>query len=54
MICKLCEGEVDGVDYFFKEREEFEEMICNEKLFEWVEFVGNYYGILIDYVEKIL
>ena len=24
------EGEVDGVDYFFKEREEFEEMIRNE------------------------
>ena len=36
------EGEVDGVDYFFKEREEFEEMIRNEKLLEWAEFVGNY------------
>ena len=24
------EGEVDGVDYFFKEREESEEMIRNE------------------------
>ena len=35
------EGEVDGVDYFFKEREEFEEMIRNEKLLEWAEFVGN-------------
>ena len=48
------EGEVDGVDYFFKEREEFEEMIRNEKLFEWAEFVGNYYGTPIDYVEKTL
>ncbi len=46
------EGEVDGVDYFFKEREEFEEMIRNEKLLEWAEFVGNYYGTPIDYVEK--
>ena len=48
------EGEVDGVDYFFKEREEFEEMIRNEKLLEWAEFVGNYYGTPIDYVEKTL
>ena len=47
------EGEVDGVDYFFK-REEFEEMIRNEKLLEWAEFVGNYYGTPIDYVEKTL
>lgn len=43
---------MDGVDYFFKEREEFEEMIRNEKLLEWAEFVGNYYGTPIDYVEK--
>ena len=33
-------------------REEFEEMIRNEKLLEWAEFVGNYYGTPIDYVEK--
>ncbi len=35
-------------------REEFEEMIRNEKLLEWAEFVGNYYGTPIDYVEKTL
>ncbi|PGZ96787.1 guanylate kinase [Bacillus pseudomycoides] len=48
------EGEVDGVDYFFKTREEFEEMIRNDKLLEWAEFVGNYYGTPIDYVEQTL
>ncbi|MEK5443187.1 MULTISPECIES: guanylate kinase [unclassified Fredinandcohnia] len=48
------EGEVDGVDYFFKSREEFEELIKNDKLLEWAEYVGNYYGTPIDYVESTL
>ncbi|MFD3445445.1 guanylate kinase [Microbacteriaceae bacterium 4G12] len=47
-------GEVDGVDYFFKTREEFEDMIRNNKLLEWAEFVGNYYGTPVDYVEQTL
>ncbi|WP_010282578.1 guanylate kinase [Bacillus timonensis] len=48
------EGEVDGVDYFFKSREEFEELIEKNKLLEWAEYVGNYYGTPIDYVESTL
>src|SRR6478735_135548 len=48
------EGEVDGVDYFFKPREEFERMIENKKLLEWAEYVGNYYGTPVDYVEQTL
>ncbi|EIJ81554.1 guanylate kinase [Bacillus methanolicus PB1] len=47
-------GEVDGVDYFFKTREEFEELIKQGKLLEYAEFVGNYYGTPIDYVEETL
>ncbi|MFC0271238.1 guanylate kinase [Metabacillus herbersteinensis] len=47
-------GEVDGVDYFFKSREEFEELIKQEKLLEWAEYVGNYYGTPVDYVEQTL
>ena len=37
-------GEVDGKDYFFKSREEFEEMIAKEELLEYANFCNNYYG----------
>lgn len=47
-------GEVDGVDYFFKTVEEFEEMIEKRELIEYAQFVGNYYGTPIAYVEKML
>lgn len=48
------EGEVDGVDYFFKKREEFEKLIERGKLLEYAEFVGNYYGTPVDYVRETL
>ncbi|MBY0097634.1 guanylate kinase [Mesobacillus maritimus] len=48
------EGELDGVDYFFKTREAFEEMIENDQLLEYAEYVGNYYGTPVDYVRKTL
>lgn len=51
---KRREGEVDGVDYFFKTREEFEEMIKNDQLLEYTEYVGNYYGTPVDYVQKTI
>ncbi|AMA09514.1 MULTISPECIES: guanylate kinase [unclassified Picosynechococcus] len=37
-------GEVDGQDYFFKTREQFEAMIAAGELLEWAEYAGNYYG----------
>ena len=39
-------GEVDGVDYFFRTREEFEELIRQGQMLEYAEYVGNYYGTL--------
>ncbi|MGM0844543.1 MAG: guanylate kinase [Bacillota bacterium] len=48
------EGEVDGVDYFFKSREEFEDLIEKGKLLEYAEFVGNYYGTPEDYVRETI
>ena len=37
-------NETDGVEYYFKTREEFESMIKNGELLEYTEYVGNYYG----------
>ncbi|MCU9612163.1 guanylate kinase [Caldibacillus lycopersici] len=51
---KMREGEVNGVDYFFKTREDFENMIKNEELLEYTEYVGNYYGTPVDYVKQTL
>ncbi|KOY82623.1 guanylate kinase [Lysinibacillus sp. FSL H8-0500] len=48
------EGEVDGVDYFFKTREEFEVLIEQGGLLEHAEFVGNYYGTPLAYVNETL
>ncbi|MFD1018117.1 guanylate kinase [Thalassobacillus hwangdonensis] len=48
------EGEVDGVDYFFKSRDEFEKLISEGKMLEHAEYVGNYYGTPRDYVEETL
>lgn len=47
------EGEVDEVDYFFKTRNEFEELIEQDQLLEWAEFVGNYYGTPLEYVNRM-
>ena len=48
------EGEIDGVDYFFKTREQFEELIEEGGLLEHAEFVGNYYGTPVAYVNETL
>ncbi|MDA1021367.1 MAG: guanylate kinase [Cyanobacteria bacterium] len=37
-------GEKDGVNYFFKSRDEFEAMIAAGDFLEYAEFVGNLYG----------
>lgn len=46
------EGEVDGEDYYFVTREEFEKRIGEGKFLEYAEFVGNYYGTPMDKVEQ--
>lgn len=47
-------GEIDGKDYFFKTRTEFEAMIEQQQLLEYAEYVGNYYGTPLAYVEQTL
>lgn len=48
-------GETEGVSYFFKTREEFEEMIKNDQLLEYnCGYSGNYYGTPRKYVMDCL
>ena len=37
-------GEVDGEDYFFLSREEFDGLVKNGEMLEHAEYVGNCYG----------
>lgn len=37
-------GELEGVHYFFRTREEFEQTIANDGFLEYAEYNGNYYG----------
>ncbi len=48
------EGEVDGVDYFFKTVDTFKEMIQGHQLIEYMEVHGNFYGTPKAYVEEQL
>lgn len=48
------QGEVEGVNYFFKTREQFKSMIANDALLEYAEYVGNYYGTPREFVEQTL
>lgn len=43
-------GEQDGVNYFFKTKEQFEEMIKEDQLLEYAQYVNNYYGTPKDFV----
>lgn len=47
-------GEVDGKEYFFRTKEQFEQMIEQEELIEYAKYVDNYYGTPKAYVEEQL
>ena len=47
-------GERDGVEYFFTDRERFEEAIEQDGLVEYASYCGNYYGTPRAYVEEKL
>ncbi|WP_314584172.1 guanylate kinase [Paenibacillus terrigena] len=47
-------GEEEGVNYFYKSREQFLDMIEHNQLLEYAEYVGNYYGTPRDFVEQTI
>lgn len=48
------EGERDGIEYFFKTKEEVKAMIENDEFLEYARYVDNYYGTPRFYVEEML
>lgn len=47
-------GEVEGVDYYFRTKEEFEQEIKNNGMLEYAQYVDNYYGTPLKYVNQTL
>lgn len=47
-------GEQDGKEYFFKTKEEFDEMIKNNEFLEYASFNNKAYGTPKEYVEKLV
>ena len=45
-------GEVDGVEYFFVDRDEFESVAGRGHFLEWAEYHGNLYGTSREFVEE--
>ncbi len=51
---KIRAGEVDGIDYYFINKKNFEEMIFNNEFLEYAEVYGNYYGTNIDTINEFI
>ena len=47
-------GEVNGKDYFFVSKEEFENEIETGGMLEYAQYVDNYYGTPLKYVNEML
>lgn len=47
-------GEVDGVNYHFISREEFQHRIASGDMLEYTEYCGNYYGTPRKEAEEVL
>lgn len=48
------QGETEGVNYFFRSREQFISMIEADELLEHAEYCGNFYGTPRHFVEETL
>ena len=45
-------GEQNGVDYHFIDKDEFEEGIAHNRWAEWAKVHGNYYGTAAEFIER--
>lgn len=45
-------GEVDGVNYFFLTRDEFEQAVKEDKFLEHAQFAGNFYGTKKKFIKQ--
>ena len=48
------EGEIDGSSYYFVSREDFSKMIEADRLLEYAEYVGEFYGTPRAPIDKLL
>lgn len=48
------DGEIDGVNYYFKSESDFQLMVVNEELLEYARYNNCYYGTPIAGVEKAI
>ena len=48
------EGEVEGVNYYFKSESDFQLMVVNDELLEYARYNNCYYGTPISGVEKAI
>lgn len=48
------QGEVEGIDYYFRTKETFEQLIEEDGLLEYAKYVDNYYGTPLKYVNETL
>jgi guanylate kinase len=48
------QGETEGLNYFFKTREQFQQLIDTDEMLEWAQYVDNFYGTPKRFVEDTL
>jgi guanylate kinase len=46
-------GEVDGREYYFVDRDEFSRRVAENEFLEWAEFADNFYGTLEKHVHDL-
>ena len=51
---KMRPGEVNGKDYYFVSKEEFEQHIREGQMLEYAKYVDNYYGTPLKYINDTL